>query len=148
MEYSGKKRSNYLVAGLVWFFFSLYILLKAVPYQLPVKPVTIISFLRLSLCYFIFAAGVLIVACMTRDRRLLMAYAGYALVVLVVLMLRETEIERELLDKVRNYLVGFFVLPYWGWSRVLEEATETWVSGWCALSGAIALFGARLCNTK
>lgn len=148
MEYSGKKRSNYLVAGMVWFFFSLYILLKAVPYQLPVKPVTIISFLRLSLCYFIFIFGVLMIACMTRDRRLLLAYAGYALIVLMILMVRETEIERELFEKMRNYLVGFFVLPYWGWSRVLEEATETWVSGWCAISGAIALFGARLCRTN
>ena len=148
MEYSGKKRSNYLVAGMVWFFFSLYILLKAVPYQLPVKPVTIISFLRLSLCYFIFISGVLMIACITRDRRLLLAYAGYALIVLMILMVRETEIERELFEKMRNYLVGFFVLPYWGWSRVLEEATETWVSGWCAISGAIALFGARLCRTN
>ena len=146
MEYSGNRRSNFLLAGLVWFFFSLLILLKAVPYQLPLKPVTIVSFLRFSLCYFIFVLGVLIVACITRDRRLLLAYAGYALVVLAILMLREAEIEREFLDKIRNYLVGFFVMPYWGWSRMLDETTGTWVSGWCAISGAIAFFGAHLCR--
>ena len=114
MEFSGQKRSNYLIVGMVWFFFSLYILLKAVPYQLPLKPVTLISFLRLSLCYFIFIFGVVVIACRTRDARLLRAYAGYAVIVLLVLMVRETEIERELIEKVRNYLVGFFVMPYWG----------------------------------
>lgn len=148
MEFNGQKRSNYLMAGIVWFFFSLYILLKAVPYQLPLKPITLISFLRLSLCYFIFVFGVLVIACMSRDRRLLYAYAGYAVIVLLVLMIRETEIERELIEKVRNYIVGFFVMPYWGWSRMLEDATETWVSAWCAFSGSVAFFGARLCDAK
>lgn len=148
VEYCGQKRSNFLMAGIVWFFFSLYILLKAVPYQLPLKPITIISFLRLSLCYFIFVCGVLIIACMTRDKRLLCAYAAYAVVVLLVLMVRETEIERELVDKLRNYLVGFLVMPYWGWSRMLEEATEQWVAAWCAISGAVAFFASRLSEAE
>ncbi len=147
MEYTGQNRSNYFFCGMVWFFFSLFILLKATPYQLPLRPVATISALRLSLCFFIFMLGTLICACVKRDRRLLAAYAGYAAIVLLVMMIRDTEIEHETLDKVRNYIVGFFVMPYWGWSRLLKDGiAEMWISAWCALSGATALFGASLCR--
>lgn len=144
MEYTGQKRSNFLVVGFVWLLISSYILLKAIPYQLPIKPISMLSFYKYSICYFIFILGTLVIACASRDRRLLRAYAGYAVVVLLVLMLREVEIEHELLDKLRNGVVGFFVMPYWGWSRILEDNTQTLVAGWCALSGAVALYGAKL----
>ena len=129
----------------MWFFFSSWILLKAIPYQLPLKSYTGANFLHYSLCYFIFIFGLVIAACLTRDRRLLLAYTAYAMIVLLVMMSREREIEHELIDKLRNGLVGFFVMPYWGWSRLLDEKAELWISGWCALSGAVTFFTARFC---
>lgn len=148
MEYTGKKRSNFLVAGFVWFLFSSYILLKAIPYQLPIKPISTLSFWKYSLCYFIFVLGMLIIACAGHDQRLLCAYTGYAVVVLLALMLRDVEIEWELLDKLRNGVVGFFVLPYWGWSRILEDNTQTLVAAWCALSGAVSLYTVKLSEPR
>ena len=144
MEYSGQKRSNLLMATMIWFVFSSYILLKAIPYQLPIKSIAQLNFYRYSLIFTFFLVGVLIVSLITRDYRLLRAYAVSALVVLLVLMCREVEIERELLVKLRDGLVGFFVMPLWGWSRILEDNTEIWVSSWCACSGVVAFFAARL----
>ena len=144
MEYSGQKRSNLLIAGAIWFFASGWIMLKAVPHQIPLKPTTIKDFYHYSLCFFLFVLCFLILACISRDRKLLRTYAGYAALLLIILMFRETEIERELLGKIRDYVVGFFLMPYWGWSRILEESTPRWIAVWCAISGAVGLFGARL----
>lgn len=63
-------------------------------------------------------------------------------------VLRDVEIEWELLDKLRNGVVGFFVLPYWGWSRILEDNTQTLVAAWCALSGAVSLYTVKLSEPR
>ncbi len=148
MEYSGQKRSNLLIAGAIWFFSSVWMLIKAVPHQIPLKHTPVKDVYHYTLCFFIFVFSFIIVALISADKKLLSAYAGYAVLLLAVVMLKDMELERELLDKVRNYVVAFFLLPYWGWMRIFKENTMQWLTAWFALSGAVSFFGTRLRNTK
>ena len=143
MEYSEQKRSNLLFVGIMWLAFCGYVLLRSVPYQQPLKYSVTDNFYTYSVCYIVFIISILTVGCIARDGRLLRAYACCALIVLLLLMCREHELEQPLLGKVRDLAVSFFVMPYWGWVRVLEENTEQWIAAWCALSGGIAFFASR-----
>jgi len=142
MEYSGKKRSSLMLIVIMWLLLSGYIFLKATPHQIPLRMMMPLEFFRYSLVYIIFSLGVLILGFVREDRPLLFAVASCSVAVLCVLMCRDAEIEHELLAKVRDNAVAFFVLPHWGWTRVLKENTQGIVAGWCAFSGSIAFFAA------
>lgn len=144
MEYSGKKRSNLMLVVIMWLLLSGYFFLKATPHQIPLRMMPSLEFFRYSLVYTVFSLGVLIMGLILRDRPLLLGYACCSLAVLLVLMCRDAEIEKELLAKIRDNTVAFFVLPHWGWTRVLEEKSQGVIAGWCAISGAAALFASRL----
>lgn len=150
MEFSGQKRSNLLVAMLVWISISVWFLLKAIPYNIPLREVSSTSVYRTSVFYLVFAAGVLIIALLGRDYKLLYAYAIGCLLVLAALMLKEMEIaeERETLIKLRDGFVGFFLLPHWGWSRILKENIVKWIAAWSTFGGAVALYGGRIYGTR
>ena len=143
MEYSGKKRSNLMLVVIMWLLMSGYFFLKAMPNQFPLRMMPSLEFYRYSLIYSVFSLGILIMGFILRDRPLLIGYACCSLVILLMLMCRETVIEKELLAKIRDHAVAFFVLPHWGWTRVLEEKGQGVIAGWCALSGAAAFFASR-----
>lgn len=143
MEYSGKKRSSLMLIVIMWLLLSGYIFLKATPHQIPLRMMMPLEFFRYSLVYTIFTLGVLILGFVRGDRPLLFAVACCSVAVLLVLMCRDSEIEHELLGKLRDNAVAFFVLPQWGWTRVLKENTQGVVAGWYALIGSIAFFAAR-----
>lgn len=143
MEYRGEKRSSLMLIVIMWLLLSGYVFLKATPHQIPLRMMPSLEFFRYSLIYSIFSFGVLIIGFVRGDRPLLCAYACCSWVILLVLMCRDAEIEHELLTKIRDNVVAFFVLPHWGWTRVLEENAQGWIAGWCALSGSAAFFAAR-----
>ena len=144
MEYSGQRRSNLLLAGAVWFFASGFMLLNSIPHQLPLRHTPVKDVYQYTLCFFIFFFALLVVALIGADRKLLAAYACYSVLLLIILMSREIEFEREMVGKIYEYVEAFLLLPYWGWMRIFKENTMQYLSAWFALSGSIAFFGMRV----
>ena len=76
MEFSGQKRSNLLIASIVWVSISAWYVMKAIPHSLPLRSISSQSIYRASVFYFIFAVGLLMIALYSRDYKLLYAYAA------------------------------------------------------------------------